>query len=182
MKRFESSLYFRANSLEIKWNQTLYSLISKRNSQEKVKLAYALRNMNHLFITTPNVIEMNKTLSLILFMLLANVAIGQPIGHVDKRTKEFYIVSDLKMDYRVFGYQFASNATPKMICFSSHAGDVAANYNNCPLGSYYDTGKLKLGDRIVYLGSYGSFGKMSFISGSGKKTIFYLPKSSFTIK
>jgi hypothetical protein len=69
-----------------------------------------------------------------------------------------------------------------MICFSSHAGDVAANYNGCPLGSYFDTGKMKVGDKISYLGSIGSFGKMNFISGSGKKTIFYLPKSSFAIK
>jgi hypothetical protein len=129
-----------------------------------------------------NAPEMNKTFSFILLMLLATGAIGQVIGYVDKRTNEFYIGSDLKMDYRVFGYQFASDATPKMICFSSHAGDVAANYNGCPLGSYYDTGKLKAGDKIVYLGAYGRFGKMSFISGSGKKTIFYLPKSSFMIK
>jgi hypothetical protein len=125
---------------------------------------------------------MNKTFLLILFLLVASGAIGQVIGHVDKRTKEFYIVSDQKMDYRVFGYQFASDATPKMICFSSHAGDVAANYNNCPLGSYYDTGKMNANDKIVYLGVYGRFGKMSLISGSGKKTIFYLPKSCFTMK
>jgi len=125
---------------------------------------------------------MYKTLSLVLLLFFATQAFGQAIGHVDKRTKEFYIVSDLKIDYRVFGYQFASEAAPKMICFSSHAGDVAANYNNCPLGSYYDTGKMKIGDKILYLGMYGPFGKMSYNSGSGKKTIFYLPKSSFTIK
>jgi hypothetical protein len=125
---------------------------------------------------------MNKALSFILFLLIASTAIGQVIGRVDKRTKEFYIVSDLKIDYRVFGYQFASEETPKMICFSSHAGDVAANYNNCPLGSYYDTGKMNPSDKIVYLGPYGRFGKMSYISANGKKTIFYLPKSSFAIK
>lgn len=131
---------------------------------------------------TLNAPEMNKALVFIFLLLVASYAMGQMIGRVDKRTKEFYIVSDLKIEYRVFGYQFASEATPKMICFSSHAGDVAANYNNCPLGAYYDTGKMKVGDKIIYLGPYGRFGKMSYVSGSGKKTIFYLPKSSFIIK
>lgn len=135
-----------------------------------------------LFTITFNVAIMYKTFSCILLFFFATRAIGQPIGHVDKRTTEFYVVSDLKIDYRVFGYQFASEAAPKMICFSSHAGDVAANYNNCPLGSYYDTGKMKIGDKIEYLGMYGPFGKMNYISGSGKKTIFFLPKYSFTIK
>jgi hypothetical protein len=124
---------------------------------------------------------MYKSLSLILSLFLATHAIGQTIGYVDKRTKEFYILSDLKIDYRVFGYQFASEAAPKIICFSSHAGDVAANYNNCPLGAYYDTGKMKIGDKIVFLGMYGPFSKMSYNSGSGKRTIFFFPKSSFTI-
>jgi hypothetical protein len=125
---------------------------------------------------------MNKTLSFFLLMLLATGAMGQVIGRVDKRTKEFYIVSDQKMDYRVFGYQIANVAARKMICFSSHATDVAANSNNCPLGSYFDTGRMKASDRIVYLGKYGRFGKMRYISKSGKKTTFYLPKSSFAIK
>jgi len=113
-----------------------------------------------------NAATMHKAFSLILLMFLVTGSIAQSIGHVDKRTKEFYIVSE---------------SSRKMICFSSHAGDVAANYNNCPLGSYYDTGKMKIGDKIVYLGMYGPFGKLSYISGSGKKTIFFLPKSSFTI-
>jgi len=125
---------------------------------------------------------MNKILSFILFLLVASNVAGQVIGSVDKKTKEFYIPADLKMDYRVFGYQYPSITTQKMICFSSHATDVRANSSECPLGSYFDTGKMKAEDKISYLGSYGSFGKMIFISGSGKKTIFYLPKSSFAIK
>lgn len=125
---------------------------------------------------------MTKNFLFILLMFFASSAMAQVIGAVDKKTKEFYTTTDLKMDYRVFGYEFANNTTRKMICFSSHSGDVVANYNNCPLGAYYDTGKLKVGDKIIYLGAYGSFGKMNFISASGKKTIFYLPKSCFTIK
>ena len=125
---------------------------------------------------------MNKILASILLLLVTSGAIGQVIGRVDKKTKEFSVAADQKMDYRVFGYQYANNTTDKMICFSSHITDVRDNYNRCPLGSYFDTDKMRVGDKIIYLGVAGSFAKMNFISGSGKKTIFYLPKNSFVIK
>jgi hypothetical protein len=125
---------------------------------------------------------MRRSLWFSFFMLSAAFAFTQVIGHVDKRTKEYFIPSDLKVEYRVFGYEVPNITSRKMICFSSRMADVKANSNSCPLGSYYDTGKLKIGDRISYLGAAGSFAKMIFISGSGKKTIFYLPKSSIIIK
>ena len=126
-----------------------------------------------------------KILYIILFMLITSSVIGQVIGRVDKRTKEFTIPARLTVDYRVYGYQiaYADVSTRKMICFSSHEGDVRTNYSNCPLGSYYDTDKLKTGDKIIYLGVTGPFAKMNFISAyDGKKTVFYLQKNCFVIK
>lgn len=107
---------------------------------------------------------------------------GQAIGRVDKKTKEFTVPANLKTEYRFFGYQYANPSTQKMICFSSRVADVKDNYNRCPLGSYFDTEKIKYGDKIVYLGPIGSYGKMNYIGGDGKKTIFYLPKTNFTIR
>jgi hypothetical protein len=69
-----------------------------------------------------------------------------------------------------------------MICFSSNRYDVAANIANCPLGSYFNTGGMKEGDRIFYMGKVGNYGKMNYVTASGKKTIFYMPKTGFTIK
>jgi hypothetical protein len=123
---------------------------------------------------------MNKILSIILFLLVASGAIGQVIGRVDKKTKEFLVPADLTVEYTVFGYEFANNTTRKMICFSSNVNTVRGG--TCPLGSYFDTYKLKPGDKIFYLGPVGLFAKMNFVSGAGKKTLFYLPKSSFAIK
>ncbi|MDP4129660.1 MAG: hypothetical protein Q8918_18330 [Bacteroidota bacterium] len=125
---------------------------------------------------------MRKIFLFVLFLTIVTGAMAQAIGRVDKKTKEFYIASGQKLDYSVFGYKYANNTTQKMICFSSHVTNVKDNYNGCPLGAYFDTGEMKAGDKIVYLGAVGGFGKMSFISGNGRKTIFYLPKSSFTIK
>jgi hypothetical protein len=125
---------------------------------------------------------MNKILSLFWVLLASLSALGQTTGHVDKKTKEFFIVSSPKAEYKIFGYQFPNITTQKMICFSSYSYDVRDNLNKCPLGSYFDTSFMKEGDRIVYLGMVGRFGKMNFITGRGKKTVFYLPKASFSIK
>ena len=86
------------------------------------------------------------------------IALGthaQVIGKVDKKSKEFVVPANQKIDYRVFGFQFANNTTQKMICFSSRVADVKDNFNKCPLGSYFDTNEMKEGDRIVYLGPVG---------------------------
>lgn len=122
---------------------------------------------------------MNKILLFGLLLFLGSGAIGQVIGRVDKKTKEYSVSSELKVEYTVFGYEFANNTTRKMICFSSNVNVVRGS--TCPLGAYFDTDKMKPGDKIVYLGPMGPFAKMSFVSGS-KKTLFYIPKSSLQIK
>ena len=125
---------------------------------------------------------MIKALSVIMLLWIAPNLFGQIIGRVDKKSMEFYIQPDQKMEYQVFGYQYPNNTTQKLICFSSHIGDVKDNYCRCRLGSYFDTDKLKVGEKISYIGIAGKFGKMIHVSGSGKKTIFYLPKSCFVVK
>jgi hypothetical protein len=124
---------------------------------------------------------MYKTL---LFIGLLLVTVGLPaqtVGRVDRRSKGFFIPPDQQTNYLVFGYQFPNTTTRKMICFSSKADNLRANYQ-CPLGAYFDTGQMNPGDKILFLGIAGPYGKMAFVAGSGKTTVFYLPKSSFTIK
>lgn len=133
---------------------------------------------------------MNRILSFFLFLIISSAAISQnttppgslTVAHVDKKTKEFFVTSNPKAEYKIFGYEYANITTRKMVCFSSYTYDVGDNLNKCPLGSYFDSGKMKEGDRIIYVGKAGSFSKMMYISGSGKKTIFYFPKGSFTLK
>jgi len=133
---------------------------------------------------------MIRILSFFLFLSISSAAISQnatqtgalTVAHVDKKTKEFFVTSNPKAEYKIFGYEYPNITTRKMVCFSSYTYDVGDNLNNCPLGSYFDSGKMKEGDRITYVGKAGSFSKMMFTSGSGKKTIFYFPKGSFTIK
>ncbi len=125
---------------------------------------------------------MKKILSIILLLAALTRVSGQTVAHVDKKTKEFFIPTGTKAQFRTFGYEFPNVSTRKMICFSSYTGDVGANMYNCPLGSYFDTSLMKEGDRILYLGPAGSFSKMNYITGTGKKTVFYFPKGSFILK
>lgn len=127
---------------------------------------------------------MNK---IILFFVMLTISIqgnSQMKAQIDKKSKEFTINSnsDPKAEYKIFGYQYPNPTTKLMICFSSYTYDVTENVNKCPLGAYFDSGRMKEGDRIIYLGNVGSFGKMNFISAAGVKTIFYVPKTSFVIK
>jgi hypothetical protein len=124
----------------------------------------------------------NPKFLLVALLFASSVAMGQMTGDVDKKTKEFYMVSNPKAAYRIFGYQYPNILSRKMICFSSYTYDVRDNLNKCPLGSYFDTGYMKEGDKITYLGTEGSFGKMIYTTGAGKKAIFYMPKTNFIFK
>jgi hypothetical protein len=123
---------------------------------------------------------MNKMLAFGFLLLMSSGCFAQVVGRVDKKTKEFSIASGQKADYMVFGFQIANATTQKMICFASNDNVVRAN-SALPLGSYFDTDRLPPGAKIMYLGMAGSFGKMSFIAGGGKVTVFYLPKASYEI-
>jgi hypothetical protein len=124
---------------------------------------------------------MNKMLAFGLLLLISSGCFAQVIGRVDKKTKEFSIAPGQKVDYMVFGFQFANATTQKLICFASNDNVARAN-SALPLGSYFDTDRLPPGAKIMYLGMAGPFGKMSFIAGGGKTTVFYLPKTSYVIK
>ena len=124
---------------------------------------------------------MNKIFTFSLLVLISSGCFAQVVGRVDKKTKEFSIASGQKVDYMVFGYQFANATTQKLVCFASDVNVQRAN-SALPLGSYFDTDRLPPGAKIMYLGMAGTFGKMSFIAGGGKTTVFYLPKASYVIK
>jgi hypothetical protein len=129
----------------------------------------------------PKLLCMNKMLAILLLLAVSSASFAQAVGKVDKKTKEFSIDPGQKVNYTVFGYRFANVSTEKYICFSSNQ-DVERANSNLPMGAYFDTDGLPSGIKIKYLGMAGTFGKMSFTTGGGKTTIFYLPKSSYVIK
>jgi hypothetical protein len=125
---------------------------------------------------------MKNLLALLMLFPFAWTVGAQPPAHVDKKTKEFIIAPNSKNDFTIIGYQYPNNTTKKMICFSTNNSIVREDDAECALGAYFDTNHLKEGDMIYYLGPVGGFAKMNFVHGNGKKTIFYILKSSFVIK
>jgi hypothetical protein len=125
---------------------------------------------------------MKKIVCLYLLFSIGVSGFAQPPAKVDKKTKEFIIPPNPKTDFSIIGYEYPNLTTKKMICFSTNSSEVREDDHDCPLGAYFDTNHLKEGDMIYYIGPVGTFAKMNFIHGNGKKTIFYIPKNSFVIK
>jgi len=126
---------------------------------------------------------MNKALTLSLLLFISSGAIAQVIGKVDKKTKEFSIAPDQKVEYSIIGYQFPNPSTKHLICFSSNENMVREESGKCMLGAYFDTDRMKVGDKIIFMGNYGKvYYKMNYVSGAGNKMIFYLPKTGIIIK
>jgi hypothetical protein len=124
---------------------------------------------------------MNKMLAFIGLLMISSGCFAQVVGRIDRKTKEFSIAAGQKLDYMLFGYQFANASTQKLICFASNENVERAN-QNLPLGSYFDTDRLPPGDKIIYLGMAGTFGKLKFTTEGGKTVIFYLPKANYAIR
>ena len=126
---------------------------------------------------------MNKALTLSLLLFISSGAIAQVIGKVDKKTKEFSIAPDQKVEYSIIGYQFPNPSTKHLICFSSNENMVREESGKCMLGAYFDTDRMKVGDKIIFMGNYGKvYYKMNYVSGAGNKMIFYLPRTGIIIK
>jgi hypothetical protein len=126
--------------------------------------------------------NMKNFITILLAFPLALSLAGQSPAHVDKKSKEFIIPPNAKSDFTIIGYQYPNNTTKKMICFSTNSSIVREDDAECALGAYFDTNHLKEGDMIFYLGPAGSFAKMNFVHGDGKKTVFYIAKTSFVFK
>lgn len=124
---------------------------------------------------------MNKMLAVILLSAISSGTFGQPVGRVDRKTKEFSILPGQKVQYMIFGYQYANATTQKLICFASSV-DVERANANLRLGSYFDTDGLPPGGKITWLGMVGPFAKMIFMTGAGKSAVFYMPRASFVMK
>ena len=126
---------------------------------------------------------MSKSLALSLLLFISSGAIAQVVGKVDKKTKEFSIAPDQKAEYSLIGYQFPSTATKHLICFSSSENMVREESGKCLLGAYFDTDRMKVGDKILFMGYYGKlFVKMTYVSGASNKMIFYLSRTGLIIK
>ena len=120
-----------------------------------------------------------KKLVLALFLLLAarGAAQAQTKAYINRETKAFTLVANMREDHRIYGYSAASLRAKKLLLFSIFTSDVKGNPHHLPLGAYYDTHGLKEGDQIKFVsdGPVG-FVKLSFVSAGRGATPFYVQR------
>ncbi len=119
-----------------------------------------------------------KRLILLLFVLFFSGVAGhaQTKAFVDRKTKNFSLIGNIRNDYKIFGYSFANITSKKLILFSVFTKDIEGNPYKCRLGSYYETSGLKEGDKIIFVSIIGNFVKLNFITSNNIITPFYIKR------
>ena len=120
-----------------------------------------------------------KKLVLALFLLLATrgAARAQTKAFINKETKSFMLVANMREDHQIYGYSSASLRSKKLLLFSIFTSDVKGNPHRLPLGAYYETSGLKEGDQINFVSDGpAGFVKLSFVSAGHGATPFYVQR------
>ena len=84
---------------------------------------------------------------------------------------KLYLMANMRLDHRVFGFSKPSYDSELMILFSIYTDDVKENPYKCSLGAYYDTTSFD----IVYLKTVGDFIKTK-IKHLNQENIVYFEK------
>lgn len=121
---------------------------------------------------------MKKTLFILLITFLAfnPKCEAQAKAFILKQTGEFHLNSDTNNEFTVFGYSNADTKSKKMILFSVFTNLVENNPSKCPLGSYYNTGGMNPGDRIIFSKIVGAYVKLNFVTATKRIIPFYMKK------
>lgn len=122
---------------------------------------------------------MKKNVVFMLLLMLSVQVFAQKTnkGFIDKDTKLFSLVANIRQDHLIIGYAQPDITTQKLICISVFTSDVEHNKYKCPLGAYYQTSDLPEGDNIYFMNVIGQFAKMRYVNSVKKETIFYIKKS-----
>jgi hypothetical protein len=96
---------------------------------------------------------------------------------VSKGTGSMWLIANIRMDWRIFGYEKPDTASKKMILFSVFTYDVEGNPFKCPYGSYYESsGMNDDGIELRYVGEDGVFIKSEILKSDTPKATVYIEK------
>ena len=121
-------------------------------------------------------------LSISFFLLTATACYPQTKAYVDKKTKEFYLVANIRQDHKFFGYSAPDTHSKKLILFSIFTSDVKDNPHKMPLGAYYGTNDLKQGDTISFVSEVGGFVKLNYASPGKPSVPFYVKRTNIVFE
>ena len=121
---------------------------------------------------------MKKSYTILGFLLaIATAAHAQTKAFIDRKTKSFTLVADIRKDHQIFGYSAPDSHAKKLIIFSVFTTDVKNNPYHCPLGAYYQTSDLRPGESIRFISETPTFVKLTFLDASHQLTPFYIKRA-----
>ena len=115
-------------------------------------------------------------------MVLAVLLFGAGPAHaqtkatINRKTKSFDLVADIRLDHRIFGYAAPDTLAKKLLLFSVFTNDVKDNPHHYPLGAYYGTSDLPKGDDIRFAAASAGFVKLTYLTASKQATTFYIKR------
>jgi len=117
---------------------------------------------------------MLKFIALLLLLATAGSAQAQTKAFINRKTKSFSLVANIREDHQIFGYAAPDIHAKKLILFSVFTNDVKDNPYYCPLGAYYQTSDLPAGDDIRFVSASNGFVKLNYVTSSQHATPFYI--------
>lgn len=120
---------------------------------------------------------MLKFIALLLLLATAGSAQAQTKAVIDRKTKSFSLVANMREDHQIFGYAAPDTHAKKLILFSVFTNDVKDNPYHCPLGAYYQTSDLPAGTDIRFMSASGGFVKLNYVASSQHPIPFYIKQT-----
>lgn len=94
---------------------------------------------------------------------------------ISKSDSTIWLTADMKLDYRIFGYDKPDITSRKMILLSIFTSDVKGNPFKCPFGSYYQS--IDMTDmELKYISTVGNFIKVNILKNGAIQGIVYIDK------
>jgi len=94
---------------------------------------------------------------------------------VSKSDSSIGLTANMKLDYRIFGYEKPDTTSRKMILISIFTSDVEGNPFKCPFGSYYQTSDMT-DMEIKYVSIEDKFIKANVLKNSVLQETVYIDK------
>ena len=82
------------------------------------------------------------------------------------------VVSDIKLDYRIFGFEKPDTNSKKMVLFSVFTPDVENNPYKCPYGSYYGTPPEE-DMKIKFTSKVGDYVKATIRKNENESAVYF---------
>ncbi len=92
-----------------------------------------------------------------------------------------WLVTNMRMDHRIFGYEKPDITSKKMILLSIFTDEVKDNPFKCPYGAYYSTSDMK-DMQLKFISRAGDFIKVAILKNGTKETDVYMEKKWITFE